>query len=177
MGIDLRRRMMVDQVSEKSRIAFVEISIFEDGSFRGGVLIIDSFSRPYEFRVTSPIKPTQLQKILYGKSLVEYMYGELICLPLLKQVKEIISLAVCHDDNLLVARPNIQFPLISINKQKQNPGVNEINAITIRTHKNFLSERAHAEVQLNMMSNQFDIFEPFERVKLALSEVHKQKVN
>ena len=167
---------MTDQTSNNTRIAFVDISVFEDGSVRGGVLITDTVSRPYEFRVTSSIKPTQLQIILYGKSLVEYMYGELICLPLLKQVKESISLAVCHDEHLLVARPGLQFPLIAIKKPGQGSDKEGIGATTLRAHKNFPGEQAQAEVLLSAMSQRFDIFEPFERIKLAVSEVHKQKI-
>jgi len=168
---------MTDQTWNNARIAYVEISLFEDGSVRGGVLIIDVMSMPFEFRVTSPIKPTQLQKILYGRSLVEYMYGELICLPLLKQVKEPVSLAICRDEHLLVARPNLQFPLVAIRKSGQGLEKDGGGTITIRTHKNFSGEQVQAEALLNMLIRQFDIFEPFERVKLAVSEVHKQRVN
>jgi hypothetical protein len=176
-SILFRRLIMTDHTSSNIRIAFVDISIFEDGSVRGGALITDTFSRPYEFRVTSPIKPTQLQIILYGKSLVEYMYGELICLPLLKQVEESVSLAVCRDEHLLVARPDLHFPLIVIKKPGQGSDKEGIGATTIRVHKNFRGEQSQAEVLLSAMSQQFDIFEPFERIKLAVSEVHKQKIN
>jgi hypothetical protein len=166
---------MTDQKAETIRIAYVDISLFDDGSIRGGALVIDTVSRPYEFRVTSPIKPNQLQKILYGKSLVEYMYGELICSPLLKQLKEPVTISVCRDDHLLVARPNLRFPLISIGKQ--NLGTDATSGIRINTHKNFSGEQAHAEVLLNTMMQQIDLFEPFDRIKLAVSEVHKQKIN
>ena len=168
---------MTDQTTSNSRIAFVDISVFDDGSVRGGVLVTDTASRPFEFRVTSPIKPTQLQKILYGWSLVEYMYGELICLPLLKQVKEPISLAICRDDHLLVARPGLQIPIIAIRKPETKKDTGGVGSFTVRTHKNFSGEQAHAEVILNTLTQQFDIFEPFERVKLAVSEVHRQKIS
>lgn len=168
--------IMTEQPSENARIAFVDIIVFDDGSVRGGTLITDTVSRPYEFRVTSPIKPTQLQKILYGKSLIEYMYGELICLPLLKQVKEQISLAVCRDEHILVARPNLNFPLIAIKNTGHSSDNPEITVSSMRTHKNFPSEAAQAEIILYLMSRQIDIFEPFERIKLAVTEVHKQQI-
>ena len=168
---------MTDQTSNNNRIAFIDISIFEDGSIRGGALVTDVVSKPYEFRVTSPIKPTQLQKILYGNSLVEYVYGELICFPLLKSLKEAVTLAICRDEHLLVARPNLSFPLIVIKKSEQRTDKEGGGMITVRTNKNFQGEKAQAEILLNMLSQQFDIFEPFERVKLAVSEANKQKIN
>ena len=168
---------MTEQSSNNIRVAFVDVFVFEDGSVRGGALVTDTLSRPFEFRVTSPVKPTQLQKILYGRSLVEYMYGELIGLPLLKQLKETVSLAICKNPYLLVARPDISFPMIAIKKTEQEPGENIIDTSIIQTHKNFESEHGQAEVLLNMLASQFDIFEPFERVRVAVSEVNKQKAN
>jgi hypothetical protein len=168
---------MTDNIVNNTRIAFVDIFIFEDGSIRGGVLVTDTVSRPFEFRVTSPVKPTQLQKLLYGRSLAEYVYGELICLPLLKQVKEPLSLGVCQDEHLLVARPNLQFPLIAIKKSNQQSEKDMLNSTVLLTHKNFSGEQGHAEILLRTLSQQFDIFEPFERVKLAVTEVHRQKIN
>lgn len=168
---------MANQTSDKTRIAYVDISAFDDGSVRGGVLVTDIESRPYEFRVTSPIKPTRLQTMLYGKSLVDYMYGELICLPLLQAVKENITLAVCRDEHLLVARPNLSIPLVVMRKSDQGTEIRGIGTATIFTHDSFSGEQAQAEILLNGMSKKFDPFEPFERTKLAVSEVHKQKIN
>lgn len=168
---------MANQASDKTRIAYVDISAFDDGSVRGGVLVTDIESRPYEFRVTSPIKPTKLQTMLYGKSLIDYMYGELICLPLLQAVKETITLAICRDEHLLVARPNLAIPLVVVRRSELSTGIKGIGTATIFTHDSFAGEQAQAEIILNSMSKKFDIFEPFERAKMAVSEVHKQKIN
>jgi hypothetical protein len=92
---------MTDQTSTDIRLAFLDISVFEDGSIRGGVLITDLETRPYEFRVTSPVKPTPLQRILYGRTLLDYVYGDLICLPLIRAVKEKLSLVIVRHENLL----------------------------------------------------------------------------
>jgi hypothetical protein len=166
---------MTDQSISSNRIAFLEISAFDDGSIRGGVLVTDTFSRPYEFRVTSPIKPNNLQKILYGKSLPNYLFGELLCLPLLKQVKENISLAVCQNEYLLVARPELKFPFVYLQKNETPSQNDQINSVLIKAHRNYSGEKPQAEVFLNTLAKDIDLFEPFERVKLALSEVHTQK--
>ena len=60
--------------TQEIRLAFIDVMIFSDGSIRGGILTTDIETKPYEFRVTSPIKPTQTQQILYGASLKDYVY-------------------------------------------------------------------------------------------------------
>ena len=98
------------------RLGFVDISVFSDGSIRGGILVTDIETRPFEFRATSPVKPTQLQQILYGPSLREYVYSQLICSPLVKAVKEKLSIVLVKEANLLAIRDTheIAVPVILI---------------------------------------------------------------
>lgn len=168
---------MTNQAGSSTKIAFIDIFVFEDGAIRGGVLVTDVETRPYEFRVTSPIKPTQLQKILYGSSLTEYVYGELICQPLLRQVKEKISLAIAKNDNLLVARPGLPFPLVIVQKGQAGNPDNSLNTLIVHAHSGFPGEQAQAEILINTFAQQHDIFEPFERIKLAVAEAHKQNID
>ena len=64
--------------TQEIRLAFIDVTVFSDGSIRGGILTTDIETKPYEFRITSPIKPTQIQQILYGSSLKDHVYGELL---------------------------------------------------------------------------------------------------
>jgi len=169
---------MTDQTSNDIRLAFLDISIFDDASIRGGVLVTDIETRPYEFRVTSPVKPTPLQRVLYGPTLVDYVYGELICLPLIRAVKEKLSLVITRLDNLLIIRPSISIPTIFINRNPKNIHDNQsadgIRTITIKPHRNFPGEEAWAETLLTNLKQRHDLLEPFERLKIAISEVHKK---
>lgn len=162
---------MAEQESYDLRIAFIDVILFEDGAIRGGVLVTDIETRPYEFRVTSPIKPTQLQKLLYGASLTEYVYGQLIGLPLLRHVREKISLAICVRENLLIARPGLQFPLVVLKKSSRD------DSVVVQSHRDFPGEQAHAELIIHDMMQRHDIGEPFNRLKLAVSEVHTQRID
>lgn len=162
---------MTEHESFELRIAFVDTIMFEDGAIRGGVLVTDKDTRPYEFRVTSPIKPTALQKMLYGASLTDHVYGQLIAVPLLTHVKETITLAICVRDNLLIARPNLNFPFIVLKKSNRD------DSIIVQPHPDFLGEQAHAELVVGEMIQRYDLAEPFNRLKLAVSEVHAQKID
>ena len=69
-------------------IAFLDVMTFEEGkAFRGGIFVTDINTYPLEFRVTSPIRPTLLQKMLYGSTLESYIYTELVAVPLLRSIK------------------------------------------------------------------------------------------
>jgi len=158
--------------SQEIRLAFIEIAIFTDGSIRGGILTTDIETRPFEFRVTSPIKPTQVQQILYGASLKEYVYGELICVPLIKATKEKLSLVLIKDNYLVAMRPLVSTPIILI--QSTGSQLTETpKQFTFYCHRNFQNEIAFAQTILNPISQKHDLLEPFERLKLALNEVHK----
>ena len=169
---------MTDQTSTDIRLAFLDILVFEDGSIRGGVLITDLETRPYEFRVTSPVKPTPLQRVLYGRTLVDYVYGDLICLPLIWATKEKLSLAIVRHENLLIIRPNISIPMIYINQNSKSNNNDQntdgIRPIIIKPHRNFPGEEAWAETLLTNIMQRHELLEPFERLKTAISEVNKK---
>ncbi|MEP0860710.1 MAG: hypothetical protein HRF52_04670 [Ignavibacterium sp.] len=158
--------------TQEIRLAFIEVTVFSDGSIRGGILTTDIETRPFEFRVTSPIKPTQVQQILYGASLKDYVYGELICAPLVKATKEKLSMVLAKDNYLVAMRPLVSTPVIFI--QSNGSQVSDgIKPVTFFSHRNFQNELAFAQTILNPIMQKHDLLEPFERLKLALHEVHR----
>jgi len=171
---------MSDQTPSEVRFAFVDISVFGEGSIRGGALVTDMETRPYEFRVTTPVKPTSMQRVLYGKTLSEYVYGELITFPLIKALKEKISLVVTKNENLLILRPKISVPVVMISKDvsgiSQGKSGEKIGMITYRSHPSYTGEGDWSRTLLNDLVGRHDLFEPFERLKIAMDEVHKQKI-
>lgn len=154
------------------RIAFVELSVFEDGAIRGGMLVTDEHTRPYEFRVTSAIKPTPMQKIMYGLTLKEYVYSDLIGLPLLKSAKETVSIAFVRDTNLIGTRPHLNFPIAYLHKLDQAADT-QTEALRFTLHNQFKTEEDWIGTVIQKISSQLDLLEPFERVRTALIEVHK----
>ena len=171
---------MADQVSSEARLAFIDISVFDDGSIRGGVLVTDLETRPYEFRVTTPVKPTPMQRVLYGKTLPEYVYGELISFPLVRAVKEKISLAIVKNENLLIMRPKLSIPVVLIFTKTDGITTGQtaetIGAFAFRAHPAYAGEGDWANTLLTDLIARHDPFEPFSRLKTAMDEVHKQKI-
>jgi hypothetical protein len=158
--------------TQEIRLAFIEVAIFSDGSIRGGILTTDIETRPFEFRVTSPIKPTQVQQILYGASLKDYVYGELICAPLVKATKEKLSMVLTKDNYLIAIRPLVPTPVILIHSSGTQAS-DGIKPVTLSSHRNFQNELAFAQTILTPVMQKHDLLEPFERLRLAIHEIHR----
>lgn len=161
--------------TQEIRLAFIDVAVFSDGSIRGGILTTDIETRPYEFRVTSPIKPTQVQQILYGASLKDYVYGELICTPLVKATKEKLSLVLAKEPYIVAMRPLVSVPVILVHYDGKQMGDN-LRSVSLSAHKSFQSELSFAQTVLAPVMQSHDLIEPFERLKLALGEVHRTGV-
>ena len=157
---------------QEVRLAFIEVAIFSDGSIRGGILTTDIETRPFEFRVTSPIKPTQVQQILYGASLKDYVYGELICAPLVKATKEKLSMVLTKDNYLIAIRPLVPTPVIFIHSSGTQAS-DGIKPVTFSSPRNFQNELAFAQTILTPVMQKHDLLEPFERLRLAIHEIHR----
>jgi hypothetical protein len=161
--------------AQETRLAFMDVAVFSDGSVRGGILTTDIQTRPYEFRVTSPIKPTQVQQILYGESLKDYVYGELICAPLIKATKENLSVVLAKAPYILAVRPLVSVPVILVHHDQQSTG-DGITPVSLSGHKNFQNELSFAQTLLAPVMQSHDLTEPFERLRLAINEVHRMGV-
>src|SRR3970282_797027 len=84
------------------KIAFLETYTLEnDAGIMGAILVTDAETKPLEFRVTAPIKPTNFQKTLYGDVLLEHILTELVSVPLLNAINEEIDLILVKDNLFL----------------------------------------------------------------------------
>jgi len=165
------------------RLAFLDTALLENGAaVRGGVLITDIETRPYEFRCTSPVSPTPLQRVLYGDTLEEYTHVELIGLPLIKAADEKPSLVLVQNALLLRMRPFLSLPVVLVRRDQKSvigtagSDANDMKPITISSHREFPAEAASAQATLRPLMQRRDLLEPFERLHIALAEAHKQQI-
>jgi hypothetical protein len=80
-----------------------------DGLFRGASLVVDLRGIPMDFRHTDPIRPTRLERILYGSALEVYLREELILESLAGAVEVKPALWICRE-------PDLVAPLKSVTK-------------------------------------------------------------
>lgn len=169
---------------ENTRLGFLGIELFDNGAaIRGGILITDIDTKPYEFRITSPVRASFFQRALYGSTLEDFIHIELISVPLIRELREDVDLIIILSPPLLRMRPKISIPVALItggtnptseNSDRENSGNGKL--MTITTHDEFPSENPIAQSILLPIMQKRDLLEPFERVKIALTEAHKQKV-
>lgn len=78
----------------------------EEGLFRGAALVADFRGIPVDFRYTEPIRPTKIEKVLYGNALDVYLKEELILESLVGAVEAKPALWICKESNFLAPIKN-----------------------------------------------------------------------
>ena len=109
---------------EDGRLFFADTYTFEEDpvAIRGGLLITDMATKPYEFRCTSAVKPTRIQRVMYGKTLDPHVHIELIVVPMIKAAKENPSIIIVRKKLLLGARPFLDVPVVLLEEGENASG-------------------------------------------------------
>ena len=159
-------------------IGYMMVTRMDENQYIGGIMITDSYAIPVEFKYSAPIKPTGLQKILYGNSIEKYLMVDVIAKKLLQNIQEKPKYILLEDSRLLDLQGKI--PTIYI---ANTSGADEGNfdrmreelqkemldtGYTIICNGNLMSEDVKL---LEKISNEIDILEPFHRLKEALKYV------
>ena len=172
-------------VSPQATIAFLGYREFDDGeAYRGAILVADEFSKPLEFRCTAPVRPTQLQRTLYGKSLLPHILTELIGVPLISSVREKPQLILIGDESYFDIRHKISAPVIRITKSNgsKSKGLSiqsssgKFEQLEIQAHPKFPADLDSAGDRLRDLFARWDLIEPFQRMTEGLQYVHDERV-
>lgn len=175
------------------RLVFIDSVSFEDGkAIRGAILVTDDLTRPLEFRCTSPIRPTKLQTILYGQSLESHILCELVGLPLFRAITGGARIVIIRKKQLLLLRPRIEAPVVWLGTHGESevpsggsdggdsPLITSTSGkfepVIVSGPPEYASETQEARKKLQEIFERNDLMEPFERMRIALEQVHKEKV-
>jgi hypothetical protein len=156
--------------AEKHSIAFLDLATFDDGAaIRGGCLITDSLTRPQEFWVSGVVRPSSIQKILYGDTLHEYICTDLVGIPLLSKLESSPDLILVRDAEFLKLRQRVDKPVLWVRATVDGQYV-------LQALPGYENE---AEAGCDMLPRRLrgrNIMEPFLRIRSAVEEAHKLKV-
>ena len=167
-------------------IAFLSGSRFEnDSAIRGAVLVTDSQTKPLEFRVTAPIRPTAFQKTLYGDILIEHILVELVTVPLLNTLSKKPDIVVVRDPLFLAANERQNIPVVRIfndgearfadtNAEQISCIGGKYEPILVETSKVLEVKLPEFRKQLSEVFANRSLLEPFDRIATALEQVHSQ---
>lgn len=156
--------------SEEKVISFLDLANFEEGAVvRGGCLVTDAQTRPLEFRVSGPIRPTSIQKILYGDTLHEYICNDLIGVPMLNALESDPDLILVRDAEFLKLRMKVNKPVLWVRATVDGQYV-------LQSLPGYEKEAEAGRDMLPRRLRGRNIMEPFLRIRNALEEAHTLKV-
>jgi hypothetical protein len=174
-------------------VAYLGHSEFEDGeAIRGAILVADEWGKPLEFRCTAPVRPTSMQRTLYGKSLLPHVLTELIGKPLLASLREKPVVVLITDPAYFDVREKITTPVLRLAKangeQEKTEGAGKSKFVTITSaagkfpaleiepHWKYGNDVEVTGERLRDLFGRWDLHEPFQRLVQGLKYVHDEGV-
>jgi hypothetical protein len=164
------------------KIAFFNLYEIEGGeSLIASILITDEFGIPLEFKCTQSIKPTAIQKTLYGDKMRSYIAVKLCGLPLINSINNRPEILYVNDISLLEIRKYIDIPTIFVSRAGEiinlsSVGDNEnekykledtngqFQSLVMRSSFIFKDDIKTTKELANLLFVNFDLVEPFERM-------------
>ncbi len=159
-------------------VGFLTVVASSDRQLTGGYLLVDASGRPLEFHCTVPVKASRAQEILYGPTLEPFLYGEQIAATLIRKPK-IRPIVVCTDcPQALTARSVVSMPVLFVGDAHESKS--PLERFSIASHDVALAEkdagdRAKVETAFSDIHIEFDLAEPFERIRGAILEAQRQQ--
>jgi len=170
----------------KLKIGFYSLYETEiQDSYVGTLLVTDSYGIPIEFKCTHSVKATAIQKALYGERLQPYIGIELCGVPLTKSITTSPDFLFVNEPYLLAMRHKITTPVIIINKPNGENTMsteeylksgkiivvheyNNFAPVEIQYHPDYAKDGKTTLESINEISANFDLIEPFERMKKSV---------
>ncbi|WP_414551694.1 hypothetical protein [Anabaena sp. CCY 0017] len=165
------------------KIAFLSKYQFDSDAIRGAVLVTDKETKPLEFRVTEAVRPTKVQRTLYGEILYDYILVELIAVPLLAALTEKPKFVLVDDDMFMDVNNKQEIPVIrleaqeSVNYEKNKFIIQDIKSskfpsLRIIVSKNLEAKLIDIQQCLEEIYMIRDLLEPFKRIQQTCTQIN-----
>lgn len=151
--------------------------------FLGALLVTDCISKPLEFRVTLPVKPSAVQRTIYGASLIPHIGVDLCGKPLYEMLETKPSLLLIEDERLLRLSQAIPGHVVLVRPREdltqsaQEPSpdtvLSEPNGrfppISVSYPSHYDSPTCQEALRLvKTIFSRIDLLEPFQRIENAV---------
>lgn len=163
-------------------LGFLTCTEFDGWGLCGGLLLLNQMARPLEFHCTLPVKVSRTQAILYGTSIRAYICGQVIGKALLEKAKCRPGLVITDCPETATMHEDSDLPLAFVaTSDKQQTAAASTNAESLNfgrfpVHLTFPPEHDREPLKqrlrqdLARFAEKFDLDEPFERVRQAMTE-------
>jgi hypothetical protein len=171
------------------QLAYLIAESVNDVSWAGALLVTDEHGLPIDFRYVEPIKPTRLQKLIYGDALKRCILLDAIAGTLLKAANPRADWLFTGDPLLLELENRFNGGLAAIGDGEREP-LNEVGEwrydrpgeialqvaqsgppirLTFRAEDKAETEKIASDLAL--LTTRLDFAEPLKRVEAALKEI------
>lgn len=161
------------------------LTVLSDSSgWFGGYLVTNSWGRPLEFRLSTAVQPNKVQVALYGPTLTEYLFADIIGKTLIEKTNIVAHLIITDSPLLLPLRSRIAQPTVALSGSADAPPHDwTVHPLTTGRSKHPLlwtprcgdSEETLSAL-LERVDGSLDLAEPFARIREALAEARKMGV-
>ena len=150
--------------------------------YQGGYLVTNSWGRPLECRLSSSVVPNKVQQILYGRTLEEFLHAELIGKTLIEKTGTAVHLIIVDAPPTLAIRERLDVPVLLIESADAPLDLAGLDGVVhphASTKGRLLRDGRHEadadqiDALLSMLDSSFDLSEPFQRVREAMTEYRK----
>lgn len=183
---------MNEQGERYERLGFLALNSTEPvDSYIGALLVTDTLGIPLEFRATHPVKPTAIQRTLYGNTLEPHIGVSLCGRQLLKSSEQRPQLVFVNKEFLIDLREEVSIPivfcreggqavLVSDGEVERTPSVRVeplgagLSPLIVSVHG--LDSDILDDVRgfIEKVTMNLDVLEPFKRISEALKVLSKQ---
>ena len=174
---------------EPLKIGFLSNRKFDDdAAVRGAILVTNEQTKPLEFRVTGPVRPTNFQKTLYGEVLMDHILVELLARSLFDALDQKPDIVIVREPLFLGANDIQTIPVVRIfsDGEVRFTGTNtseQINSLSgkyepilVETSRALEPRLPEFRKQLSEVFSNRNLLEPFDRINTALQQIHSQKI-
>jgi hypothetical protein len=172
-----------DASNAVSAIGYLTVAADAEKRLCGGYLLLNHSGRPLEFHCTAPLAPNRAQTILYGSSLEPYLYGELIGRTLLEKGAAQVEIVLTDSPPAMSAEtdrgPRIALAANANGQSDPSPlagrslSLVRSGELGFWVSSSYVKETNQIFERLRSAVSLVDWLEPFERIRLALDEAHR----
>jgi hypothetical protein len=172
---------------ELSNLGFLTV-LHESNGYLGGYLVTNVWGRPLEFRLSSAVQPNRVQQILYAGTLESYICADLIGKTLMEKTAVPVQLLVTDRATVLDLRLKMECPLVWLAGSDDPRAAVRVESGAavfpaqsgrgpLLCHPRFPDDVGLTRDLLNRLDSDFDLFEPFVRIREAVGEARKMGVH
>lgn len=186
--------MNAQNTTQEKIVAFYKLLHDSDAKVLiGAILVLDELGKPQEFRVTFPVKPTLIQRQLYGDALIPHVGVDLCGKPLFQALKRTPQLLVISHGILMGMAETVDVPVVHLERAGESLVVNvpagtgqptkqKINSLSGRfapisvSYPPYYDDNARsltASIAVNFFES-IDLLEPFNRINVAIDTLKNQ---